>query len=46
MKAKLHKLYLTAKRIIPVLTVVLLLGQIPVAYWHLIDQIQGVQQGG
>jgi len=44
MKQKIMKLYRAAKRLTTILSVILLLGQIPVAYLHLIDQVQAVQQ--
>lgn len=38
MKEKFKKLYRAAKRIAPILTVVLLLGQIPVVYSDLLQE--------
>jgi hypothetical protein len=37
----LHKLYTTAKRVVPVLTVVLLTLQIPSAYLALLKHLSG-----
>jgi hypothetical protein len=39
MKETMKKLYRAAKRLVPVLTIVLLLGQIPVAYIELVHQV-------
>lgn len=41
MKQRIIKLYRAAKRIVPVLTIILLLGQIPVAYLDLVHQVKG-----
>ena len=38
MKEKFKKLYRAAKRIVPVLTIVLLVGQIPVVYSNLLEE--------
>jgi len=38
MKEKFKRLYRAAKRIVPILTVVLLVGQIPVAYSDLLRE--------
>jgi uncharacterized membrane protein YfbV (UPF0208 family) len=41
MKQRIIKLYRAAKRIVPVLTIILLLGQIPSAYIDLAHQVKG-----
>lgn len=38
MKEKFKVMYRAAKRIVPILTVVLLLGQIPVVYSNLLEE--------
>lgn len=38
MKEKFKKLYRAAKRIVPILTIVLLVGQIPVVYSNLLEE--------
>lgn len=43
MKEKFKKLYRAAKRIAPVLTVVLLIAQIPGAYIDLVHQVKEVR---
>jgi len=42
----LKKLCRAAKRLTVILTVILLLGQIPVAYLQLVDEVKAMQQAG